>query len=387
MGHSTTTKPKTTTPTDEYTRRRALENSAKHDYPRAPQAVRGGITSTGKRRQPPRHCNNRGRSSSPSTNNERSQLKPRSPLPITKQTRPRSTYPAFPNTLITNKHILFWSGPLSNWHIGTSTNKHSRFSGARVLELLLPGLDAARIPHPSPCAISTKILVRHEFNCGEQFMMACKGWLFERDNELESWIDKHEDEHIEQMIEKIVTPRHKLSPADCNNPSLQNFVNANNTILSVLETDNPRSQKALGRLTKHFDEKLWNVASVHVVVSACIARAERDPQLREIYEWATRAIPSTTSNHTGNNANNTTTGEPQTIQDFKQQQQQQARQHSCTRKFVEGSPSDRVWGIGLRWNLPEADDNRNWKGENRLGRCHDEAAKYIREKAFSDEFW
>ena len=27
------------------------------------------------------------------------------------------------------------------------------------------------------------------------------------------------------------------------------------------------------------------------------------------------------------------------------------------------------------WNAREIDDERNWKGENRLGRCHDEACK------------
>lgn len=43
------------------------------------------------------------------------------------------------------------------------------------------------------------------------------------------------------------------------------------------------------------------------------------------------------------------------------------------RGFVEGSPSDRVWGVGRGSDDAGIDDERNWRGDNRLGKCHDEA--------------
>jgi hypothetical protein len=43
------------------------------------------------------------------------------------------------------------------------------------------------------------------------------------------------------------------------------------------------------------------------------------------------------------------------------------------RMFVEGSPSDRIWGVGLRFNDKRLDNEREWKGTNRLGKCHDDA--------------
>lgn len=41
--------------------------------------------------------------------------------------------------------------------------------------------------------------------------------------------------------------------------------------------------------------------------------------------------------------------------------------HNC--KFVEGSPVDCVWGVGIDENDPRIDDPRNWRGENLLGQA------------------
>lgn len=37
--------------------------------------------------------------------------------------------------------------------------------------------------------------------------------------------------------------------------------------------------------------------------------------------------------------------------------------------FVEGSPFDIIWGIGILWTHPYADDESKWKGENLLGKA------------------
>jgi len=37
--------------------------------------------------------------------------------------------------------------------------------------------------------------------------------------------------------------------------------------------------------------------------------------------------------------------------------------------FVEASPYDRIWGVGLAQDNPAIDDERNWKGRNLLGKA------------------
>ena len=333
-------------------------------------------------------------------------------------------HPAFDsrNTRITNTHILFWHGPLSNW----STD--ALFSGARVLEFLLPRLDAARIHHPSEKALSTKLLARHNFNCGEQFMMACKGWLFERDQKVEAISETLPEEEMERLCRMVMgepepwststknrsprgksrspprsrsrsnspnkqaTPEKQRDPTPDDQPRIPAAEMAkwrNSTIARVLSTYQRREQKALGRQARNFNDKIWNPASKHVVVAASIARAETNEKLRKFYHFAGKTIPQTQTQ---------TQPQPQGQSPSKNHNSKGARTPSpkkgtntidtnttttekITRTFVEGSPVDRIWGVGLRWNEGRCDDERNWRGENRLGRCHDEAAKYVRENA------
>ncbi len=42
------------------------------------------------------------------------------------------------------------------------------------------------------------------------------------------------------------------------------------------------------------------------------------------------------------------------------------------KKFVEASPFDEIWGIGLSENDERSDDESNWKGINLLGTCLNE---------------
>jgi predicted NAD-dependent protein-ADP-ribosyltransferase YbiA (DUF1768 family) len=227
------------------------------------------------------------------------------------------------------------------------------------------------------------------------------------------------DDHAETLCQKLTAFHERAStsrvpvpdpdtPEESDN-TLPRFRAANSTILSVLRASDPKEQKALGRQCKGFDERIWTPASVHVVVCACIARAEVDAELRALYEFAGRAIPragestrndkhvKTTRNNNqhvkstrvdGNtsadaDADNATT-RPENEDAADEGDGGANRDREMTeiqvRRFVEGSPVDRVWGVGLKWDDPKCEEEASWRGENRLGKCHDEAARYMREK-------
>jgi ribA/ribD-fused uncharacterized protein len=222
----------------------------------------------------------------------------------------------------TDTHIFFWAGPLSNWHKGRT------YSGARALALAIEKLDDIDVDHPPQSAFSSRLLALHSFNCGEQWLMAMKGWLFERD------VDSAEaltDEDFESRSAQMLAPQ---PPPEDQPAMLQLYLS---TLCSVLRTTSPKEQKALGRKCRDFDATIWDVASIPVIVACSVARAEADSVLRQIYLKAGK------------------------------------------RAFVEGSPKDNIWGVGIHWTNPSINDPKNWRGANRLGVCHGLARDMILE--------
>ena len=231
---------------------------------------------------------------------------------------------------MTDQHIFFFGSTLSNF------NQGAVFSGSGTLAYLLQELDQAGITHPSEDAVSTKLIATHCFTCGEQWMMACKAWLFESPT-IELAVTNLSDtgKSIETLRSLLMQPT--LAPADQQEswfPLRQSY------LLHILRASNPKTMKDLGRECPGWDERVWNRASIPIVVAGSVARAEADHLLGDIYE----------TNKGG------------------------------SRRFVEGSPYDRIWGVGIEYGDPKIENPVNWRGSNRLGKCHDEACRMFCER-------
>ncbi|KAJ8305788.1 hypothetical protein KUTeg_016333 [Tegillarca granosa] len=98
-----------------------------------------------------------------------------------------------------------------------------------------------------------------------------------------------------------------------------------NTAKKIMETDNPREMKSLGRQVKHFNEHLWDDKCVALVEAGNEAKFSQNLDLKN-YLYTTY---------------------PKTL--------------------VEANPLDKIWGIGLAKDDPLAWDESTWDGKNLLG--------------------
>jgi ribA/ribD-fused uncharacterized protein len=97
------------------------------------------------------------------------------------------------------------------------------------------------------------------------------------------------------------------------------------TLKSILESDDPGLVKSLGRAVKNYDDDKWNKVRFDFVVEGNLRKFSQDPSL-------TSYLLST-----GDDI------------------------------FVEASPYDKIWGIGMKTSDPRALNPREWDGLNLLG--------------------
>ncbi|KAL4889364.1 hypothetical protein BDV59DRAFT_186703 [Aspergillus ambiguus] len=230
-----------------------------------------------------------------------------------------------PTLRTTATHIFFHGGLLSQWHPCPTP-----FTGATALSYTLPKLVALNIPHPPATAVSTRLIRVFPFNRGEQWMMALKAWLFERSPDS---LAESEAPLTDAELQSLKTEM--LRPTSPSEPARKELWES--TMCAIMRSNVPRVQKALGRRAKGFREEVWREACMPVVVGGCVARASVDSALKRVYLAAEQ------------------------------------------RTFVEGSPRDRIWGVGLKWDSSAIEDEKNWKGMNRLGVCHGMAAEVVRQ--------
>ena len=97
------------------------------------------------------------------------------------------------------------------------------------------------------------------------------------------------------------------------------------SMAAVLASKSPREQKALGRKVAGFDAEVWNKVCRGVVYTANLAKFSQNEELKSVL---------------------LATG---------------------TKTIVEASPTDKIWGIGLKKDDPRAIDPSKWLGKNWLG--------------------
>jgi ribA/ribD-fused uncharacterized protein len=99
------------------------------------------------------------------------------------------------------------------------------------------------------------------------------------------------------------------------------------TAEKILATDNPSVAKDLGREVRNYNDEQWSVVRFGYMVDVCFEKFKQNPHRLE-------TLLSTED-----------------------------------RIIVEASPHDRVWGVGLHWTDEKILDEKNWKGENLLGKA------------------
>lgn len=110
------------------------------------------------------------------------------------------------------------------------------------------------------------------------------------------------------------------------------------TVRAIMSVRDPKHHKALGRRVKGFDNVLWDKKKYKIVLDGNILKFSQNKDLKEFL---------------------LSTGD---------------------KILVEASPYDKVWGIGMSADSPDAENPSKWKGENLLGFALMEARDILRNK-------
>lgn len=114
------------------------------------------------------------------------------------------------------------------------------------------------------------------------------------------------------------------------------FFNDTKTYNKIMKASHPREQKALGREVKNYNDNKWSSVRYQIVLEGTLAKYQQNESLKQKLLDTGDLI------------------------------------------FVEASPSDTIWGIGMDENHPNATRPQNWKGKNLLGKCITETRSIIR---------
>lgn len=110
------------------------------------------------------------------------------------------------------------------------------------------------------------------------------------------------------------------------------------TLKKIMAATDPADQKRYGREVQGFDERKWSSVCFDVVLRGNLEKYRQNEELCQKL-LATGDLT-----------------------------------------FVEASPKDKIWGIGLDKNHKDATHPGKWQGKNLLGKVLDQARKTIREE-------
>lgn len=107
----------------------------------------------------------------------------------------------------------------------------------------------------------------------------------------------------------------------------------------IIAASGPAEAKQLGRQVRNFDDRTWKARRFEIVVEASIAKFGQNAPLGEFLLGTEDKV------------------------------------------LVEASPRDRIWGIGMGRNNPDATNPLLWRGQNLLGFALMKARDVLRERA------
>jgi len=108
------------------------------------------------------------------------------------------------------------------------------------------------------------------------------------------------------------------------------------TAKKIMITSYPKEQKRLGRLVENYNDQVWSNKRKEIVKKGIYAKfSQNEYLLKEILD---------TENL----------------------------------EFVEASPEDNIWGIGMDENHPDINNKKYWKGKNLLGKILTEVRDELR---------
>jgi len=101
--------------------------------------------------------------------------------------------------------------------------------------------------------------------------------------------------------------------------------NDERALTKIMNATSPANMKAYGREVRNFRDSVWNSNCVRIVKAANTAKFSQNPELLEFLLGTEGKI------------------------------------------LVEASPYDKIWGIGMEKNDPNAKNPQRWRGKNLLG--------------------
>lgn len=105
----------------------------------------------------------------------------------------------------------------------------------------------------------------------------------------------------------------------------------------ILRAKRPEEAKRIGRSVKGFDKDIWDEKCFECMKFAVMQKFTQDERLKKYI----------------------------------------LSERFDNKNFVEASPFDLIWGIGIHYSDKNADDESKWRGENKLGKVLDEVRNEI----------